>query len=61
MTTYRITVSGCDDETAFDLDLTDDEAAAVRKVAQVSADTSEYGCMPTLAIHSAIKNGPRHD
>lgn len=55
MTAYRIRASGCDDSTHVDLDLTDDEAAAVRKVAEAITEASQFGCMPVLSIKPAAE------
>lgn len=50
MARYRITVSGCDDVTSVDRDLTDAEAELVRHLAKEITDASEYTCMPTMSI-----------
>lgn len=50
MGAYRVALHGCDDTTYIDIDLTDDEAAAIGRVAAASDAESEYGCMPTLTI-----------
>lgn len=48
--THRITVSGCDDQTEFDMALTDNEARLLADVSQRSKEASEYGCQPTIEI-----------
>lgn len=48
--THRITVSGCDDQTQFDMALTFDEAHLIGDVARRSMEASTYGCQPTLII-----------
>ena len=47
---YLIVLSGCDDETEFEVRLTKDEHILMRKIAKKSINTSIYGCMPTLGI-----------
>lgn len=47
---YTITLNGCDDDTIFDMFLTDEEAALIKRVSEVANATSEYGCMPRMYI-----------
>ncbi|GAY12064.1 hypothetical protein [Pseudonocardia sp. N23] len=50
---YDMRLSGCDDSTRlFDVELSDDEAATVRRIAKL---TSEHGggCQPVLTIGPA--------
>lgn len=51
---YLILLSGCDDHTEFQMDLTPDEVALLERVATASITASEYGCMPTLYIEEAL-------
>ena len=53
MTAYTIKIKGCDDSTAFGMDLSDDEAALVRRVSEASQEASDFSCMPTLLITPA--------
>jgi ribosomal protein S5 len=50
---YIVTIAGCDDITAITVDLDDDEAAAIRRVAAALTAQSEYECQPTLSIERA--------
>ena len=50
MKSYLIRVMGCDDTTSFYMQLTDIEAALVKRVAIKCTETSSYGCMPTMMI-----------
>lgn len=50
MTACRIRLSGCDESTQFDMDLDDDEAALLERVAARSREVSEYDCMPTMTV-----------
>lgn len=54
MKAYTVHISGCDDSTTAQVDLTDAEAAAVAKVARAITATSDYGCMPTMFIAPGI-------
>lgn len=47
---YEITLVGCDDETCFKMELTEEEAELLQRVSNVSKETSTYSCMPFLHI-----------
>ena len=47
---YRITLEGCDDETIFDMDLTESEYHFISRVSEIANKTSYYGCMPRLYV-----------
>jgi hypothetical protein len=51
MSKYFIYVPGCDDSTKVLMDLTEEEAAVVRKVA-VAVTALGGGCAPSMAIAS---------
>lgn len=51
MTKRLIYVSGCDDATAVEMDLTDDEFAVVQRVA-AAVTAKGGGCMPTIETDS---------
>lgn len=53
-TSHTINLIGCDDETEFTMDLTDDEYDFLVKVAKKANQTSLYGCMPVLAIDDIL-------
>ncbi|MGH3834160.1 MAG: hypothetical protein ACRDSF_00430 [Pseudonocardiaceae bacterium] len=50
MTLTRITLSGCDDSTKVDIELTDDERALVQRIGQLTKERSEYDCQPTMHV-----------
>ena len=50
MTAYRVILHGCDDATYIDIDLTDDEAATIRRLSAASEESSSYGCEPVMTI-----------
>ena len=64
---WTITLSGCDDSTTFEMELTDDEASTFRKAAEMSKAASTYGCMPTMEItppNAELRHGattPEHE
>ena len=47
---YKVNLSGCDDSTIFNMELTADEALLLIRVSKKSKEMSDYGCMPTLDI-----------
>lgn len=49
----RVTLSGCDDSSAFDIDATEAEAAFLARVAAASLAASEYYCQPQLYVDPA--------
>jgi hypothetical protein len=48
--TYKIGIDGCDDSTIFEMELTEDEARLLEKVAAKAKKTSTYSCMPTMEV-----------
>jgi hypothetical protein len=47
---YRIKVSGCDDSTYINRDLTEQEYAFLVSIAADITEASTYGCMPTMTL-----------
>jgi hypothetical protein len=54
---YTINVHGCDDTTSFEIELTDEEAAVAKRIADKCTETSTYGCMPTMTVD--LKQEPK--
>lgn len=50
---YHITVSGCDGETEVDLELTNNEAQTIVRLAEAVTAASTYGCEPRMCIEPA--------
>ena len=48
--TYIITLEGCDDETVFEMDLTEEEETLLEFVAAKVNERSTYGCMPRMYV-----------
>jgi hypothetical protein len=57
MAIHHITVSGCDDSTTVMADLNDVERAALVRVAWQITRTSDFSCMPTMAVRRHV-DGP---
>jgi len=51
--TYTLTLSGCDDATYIDVNLTDAEHALLVTIAEMTEAASSYGCQPVLNIGDA--------
>lgn len=49
MSKHTIVLSGCDDSTWIDIDLTPEEMRVIERLA-AKADVIGGGCMPTIAI-----------
>lgn len=47
---YEVELVGCDDTTAFNLVLTQEQLEVVKLLEIKSKETSTYGCMPTLEV-----------
>jgi len=45
-----INISGCDDRTLVDIELTKDEIRLLESIAEKSKQISTYSCMPTLKV-----------
>lgn len=47
---HTICLNGCDDDTVFEMDMTEEQLIFLKKVAIKTNNTSKYGCMPRLYI-----------
>lgn len=47
---HLICLEGCDDETEFEMECTDEEFAFLLRVASKANKTSTYGCMPRMLV-----------
>lgn len=47
---YEIQLKGCDDNTVFSMELTNDEYELLKKVSEKANETSTYTCMPRMYI-----------
>lgn len=50
---YKITVTGCDDETVVTMELTAQEYELIDQLADLISTRSEYSCMPVMDIGEA--------
>lgn len=53
LTAYEIRLRGCDETTAFVVDLTGTEARFLQRIAARSRETSAYSCEPTMTVSPA--------
>ena len=47
---YSICLNGCDDDTVFEMELTENEYQLLSKVSEMANKTSTYGCMPRMYV-----------
>lgn len=53
MTTWTIKLRGCDDNTYFDMELSDNDLDTLRRVSELSKQHSKETCMPTLHLEES--------
>lgn len=51
----QVTISGCDDHTLFDVELTPTQYKGIRALASLSRRHSEYGCQPIISLRAINK------
>jgi hypothetical protein len=47
---YTIRLSGCDDTTEFGVELNDNDAALLKRIARMSRDLSDSNCQPRMTV-----------
>lgn len=47
---YQIRVSGCDDSTRIEKELTEEQFKFLSEVADAITNASTYDCMPTMSV-----------
>lgn len=52
---YKITLKGCDDETTFAIELTEQEKSLIDRTSELSLLTSYSECMPKMYIREASR------
>lgn len=57
MTGHRISLTGCDDVTAIEVDLSDEQAEFLTEIAERLTEESSYSCQPVMTIEP--KGGSR--
>lgn len=51
----EICLNGCDDETVFEMDVTEAEYDLLDRVSKKANETSTYTCMPRMYVEEVIK------
>lgn len=51
----RVNICGCDDSTIFDLEVNESELLFMKKLSDISEETSKYGCQPIIEIEEEGK------
>ena len=49
-----VSIDGCDDSTQFEIDLSESEYEFLKRIAEISEETSTYGCMPTMTVRKVL-------
>ena len=52
---YEITLKGCDDETTFAIELTNQEKNLIDRISELSLLTSQSECMPKMYVNKASR------
>ena len=60
MKKYHITNQGCDDETEFNIELTDEEFKTIIKLFDANNKQADYGCKPHLYIYNHCENNENY-
>lgn len=47
---YEICLKGCDDDTTFEMILSDNEAKTIKMICEASVQCSTYGCQPIMEM-----------
>lgn len=55
MTMTKVKISGCDDETDFEIEATTEQIKFLGQLAAASKTASEYGCQPIIIIGGAVE------
>lgn len=53
MTRVEVILEGCDDETRFTIECSDNEIEFLERLSALANDTSEYCCMPRMFVKEA--------
>jgi hypothetical protein len=56
MTTYHISVDGCDSSTIVDMEFTEDELALILRLRDRVNTVSDHGCQPTMTVYVDDEN-----
>ncbi len=52
---YTITLKGCDDETTFTIELTNQEKSLIDRISKLSLLNSNCACMPKMYVEVASR------
>lgn len=52
---YSICLEGCDDSNVFTVELTQKQYELINKIGELSVESSEYKCQPTMGIMEVKK------
>lgn len=52
----KVVLSGCDDSTYIEMEVTAVEFALINRIADLSDEASEYGCQPTMYAYEVTND-----
>lgn len=56
---HEVWLNGCDDDTIFTMEMTNNEYEFLKRVSELANETSTYGCMPRLYVEKAEMIEPK--
>lgn len=51
---HEVWLNGCDDDTIFTMEMTNNEYEFLKRVSELANETSTYGCMPRLYLDEGV-------
>ena len=55
---HEVWLNGCDDDTIFTMEMTNNEYEFLKRVSELANETSTYGCMPRLYLDESVGYTP---
>lgn len=55
---HEVWLNGCDDDTIFTMEMTNNEYEFLKRVSELANETSTYGCMPRLYLDEGVGYTP---
>lgn len=57
---HEVWLNGCDDDTIFTMEMTNNEYEFLKRVSELANETSTYGCMPRLFLDKGVDYTPSY-
>lgn len=55
---HEVWLNGCDDDTIFTMEMTNNEYEFLKRVSELANETSTYHCMPRLFLDEGVEYAP---